>query len=605
MNEVLEGKRGGATASADAGGPLLRRLDDLVSPRVVEPAERRRHAVTLGVLVSLGLIAALASPALVILKAGALVAALPMVVAALAIATASLLAVTGALQVMIWLGATLVFAALGASIAANASAFQLALPVFLVLPLEALLAHRRRLAAGLAVSAALAAVVPLAATAAAPDLGTAHLVLAGAALAYGARLVRRGQRPATAAVPSPEAAAVGGCAAADFTGAALLTLETEGRVRAASAAAREMLGGPEGEIVGAALSDLIHVADRVAVLQALDGLRRGSEPQRIPARLTRPGQAPLPAMLTIGLSPIEASVVPEIWIGLAAPETDTREAEVLEAALQAANQASAAKTQFLAAVSHELRTPLNAIIGFSDILDQEFFGGFESVQQKEYVGLIRQSGQHLLQVVNTLLDVSKIEAGRYELHPEPFVLAEAMAEAGDLMREEARRKGLRIDVRGGCEDVELVADRHACQQVLLNLLSNAVKFTDEGVVTLESRVDGDAVELCVSDTGIGISPHDLERLGRPFVQVSTGAARRYPGTGLGLSLVKGLVELHGGSMAVTSHPGVGTMVSVRLPRDGCPLPAPSNSNQENIVALSDARTKTTHSPQARETRRSA
>lgn len=287
------------------------------------------------------------------------------------------------------------------------------------------------------------------------------------------------------------------------------------------------------------------------------------------------------------------------------PETAAPTDGTMANALARANETSAAKTQFLAAVSHELRTPLNAIIGFSDILHQEFFGGFETPRQKEYVGLIRESGEHLLSIVNTLLDVSKIEAGRYELVHEPFAVDDVLKAAGDTVRGEAERKGLRLDVRmtGG---IAVEADRRACHQMLLNLLSNAVKFTEEGVVSASASVNNGMLELMVCDTGIGIAAPDLARLGRPFTQVSAGLARRYGGTGLGLSLVRGLAELHGGTLTLRSEPNFGTEAMVSIPLDCAHRSDEAPPETENIVALSHARPKAnSDAPLERPHRRSA
>jgi cell cycle sensor histidine kinase DivJ len=352
-------------------------------------------------------------------------------------------------------------------------------------------------------------------------------------------------------------------------------------------------------LTGRNLVELVHVGDRVTFLQALADARRTGVMTATEARLRRAdGRHVLVRLRFCGSAD-------GVHVALAFPSEASSESQTLQSALDAANQSSAAKSQFLAAVSHELRTPLNAIIGFSDILDQEFFGGFESDRQKEYVGLIRQSGQHLLSVVNSLLDVSKIEAGRYELVAESFTLGDAMDLAADVVRDEAQRKGLRLDMRQGFRDAEIVADRRACHQILLNLLANALKFTEVGVVTLEARRTGQMVEFAVSDTGIGIAECDIERLGRPFVQVSSGTTRRYQGTGLGLSLVKGLAELHGGDMSIRSQPGVGTMVTVRLPAVYVDTADSTPTLKENVVALSDARTQTNLTPQTLEARRSA
>jgi two-component system, cell cycle sensor histidine kinase DivJ len=242
-----------------------------------------------------------------------------------------------------------------------------------------------------------------------------------------------------------------------------------------------------------------------------------------------------------------------------------------EAARKAAEAESAndAKSRFLAAVSHELRTPLNAILGFSDILIGEYFGKLENDRQREYVGLIRQSGAHLLSVVNTMLDMSKIEAGRYELLVEPFSIGQSIQACEAMLGLQAREKNLTLTSRVQRGLGEIVADQRAVQQVLINLVGNAIKFTDAGgVVSIDAAASGNMLKLTVSDTGIGIPADKLANLGQPFVQVQNEYTRRYEGTGLGLSLVKGLVALHGGSFAISSVQGEGTAITILIPLDG-------------------------------------
>jgi cell cycle sensor histidine kinase DivJ len=228
-----------------------------------------------------------------------------------------------------------------------------------------------------------------------------------------------------------------------------------------------------------------------------------------------------------------------------------------------------AKSRFLAAVSHELRTPLNAILGFSDVLAGEYFGALQNERQKEYVALIRQSGAHLLSVVNTMLDMSRIEAGRYELITEPFRIADAIETCRAMLDLQARSKGVTLTTRVARGLGEIVADRRAVQQILINLTGNAVKFTESGgVVSIDAEQRGRNLVICVSDTGIGIAADKMDMLGQPFVQVQGDYNRGYEGTGLGLSLVKGLVCLHGGQFAIESRLGEGTVVTVTLPMEG-------------------------------------
>jgi cell cycle sensor histidine kinase DivJ len=184
---------------------------------------------------------------------------------------------------------------------------------------------------------------------------------------------------------------------------------------------------------------------------------------------------------------------------------------------------------FLAAVSHELRTPLNAIIGFSDILSRELFGKLGDERQREYVGLIHQSGQHLLSLVNTMLDMSKIEAGRYEVFVEAFPIGEVMESCDAMLRLQASKRGVALTRRMAPALGEVVADRRAVQQILINLVGNAIKFTEAGgVINVDAAISDGQLVLSVSDTGIGIAAEEkLALIGQPFVQAQNELARHY------------------------------------------------------------------------------
>ena len=227
------------------------------------------------------------------------------------------------------------------------------------------------------------------------------------------------------------------------------------------------------------------------------------------------------------------------------------------------------KGQFLATVSHELRTPLNAIIGFSEMLSAEDNGWLDAEKRLEYARIIHASGHHLLDVVNTLLDISKIESGAMTIEREPLDLAAMAQDCCTLMALRAETGGIALERVLGPALPAMEGDRRALKQVVLNLLSNAIKFTPAGGrVTLAVVRDGDTIDLSVSDTGIGIAAADLPRLGDPFFQAKGTYDRTHEGTGLGLSVVRGLVGLHGGRLTIESAPGVGTRVSVRLPAGG-------------------------------------
>jgi len=230
-----------------------------------------------------------------------------------------------------------------------------------------------------------------------------------------------------------------------------------------------------------------------------------------------------------------------------------------------AEEANQAKSKFLANMSHELRTPLNAIIGFSEIMESGMFGPLGAEKYREYCRDIRESGEYLLDVINDILDMSKIEAGGIRLAPETVELYPLLADCLRVVSTRASEKNLSLsaDVDPA---IQLNADRRAIKQIALNLLSNAVKFTpDGGEVTVRGRSRAGAIIIAIEDNGIGIPRDALRTLGRPFEQVESQLTKRHQGSGLGLAIAKSLVELHGGAMRIRSKLGRGTMVVVRLP----------------------------------------
>ena len=240
-----------------------------------------------------------------------------------------------------------------------------------------------------------------------------------------------------------------------------------------------------------------------------------------------------------------------------------REAALERARLEA-EEANRAKSDFLALMSHELRTPLNAVLGFSELLRDEVFGRHSDPRYGEYADDIHRSGSLLLQVINDILDLSKIEAGRYDLSCETIPLDQFFGDLKRLLAERVRRAGLELDADVGSETV--FADPRALKQMLLNLLSNAIKFTPEGGrIRMTALHDGGAVEIAIADTGIGIAEKDLAKVLEPFRQAGNTLTREYEGTGLGLPLVRSLASLHGGEMRLASTVGAGTTVTLRLP----------------------------------------
>jgi signal transduction histidine kinase len=233
---------------------------------------------------------------------------------------------------------------------------------------------------------------------------------------------------------------------------------------------------------------------------------------------------------------------------------------------EAAQAANRAKSEFLANMSHELRTPLNAIIGFSEVLENGQAGEL-TAKQKEYSGEIHASGLHLLALINDILDLSKIEAGKMTLELEPVDLSALLESSLAIVREKALCHDIALELRLGPELGAVAVDARKFKQMVYNLLANAVKFTPDGgrVLLAAQRLSSAVFEFSVSDTGIGIAEKDLRRLFLPFEQLDGSLARKYEGTGLGLSMVKRLAELHGGTVSVSSAPGRGSRFAVRLP----------------------------------------
>ena len=245
-----------------------------------------------------------------------------------------------------------------------------------------------------------------------------------------------------------------------------------------------------------------------------------------------------------------------------------------EVAMTRAEAANQAKSEFLANMSHELRTPLNAINGFSEIMAGEMFGPLGDAKYKGYAADILKSGQHLLSLINDILDMAKIEAGKMTLHYEPVDLTEVCEDAIRLMRGKAQDSGLTLTLQAP-DLPEIDADYRGLKQVMLNLISNAVKFTPEGgeITVSLARHGADRVRIAVADTGIGIAAEDLARLAQPFEQVEGQHSKTTQGTGLGLSLTKALIELHQGQMLMESEPGAGTTVSFDIPMKRPQAPA--------------------------------
>jgi signal transduction histidine kinase len=253
------------------------------------------------------------------------------------------------------------------------------------------------------------------------------------------------------------------------------------------------------------------------------------------------------------------------WI-VALLRTRERESARLRAALQAAESANLAKSDFLAKMSHELRTPLNAILGFSEVIKDALFGPL-STRYRDYANDIHRSGRHLLTLINDILDISRIEAGALKLNEEPVDAAATIGEVIATLREQSAAANVVVTMAVEPDLPMLMADLRAVRQMLLNLGSNAIKFTPAGGhVSFAARRDGVGLELRVRDTGVGIAPDDLAHVTEPFGRGTSQIAAGVEGTGLGLPITKSLVEAHGGRLTITSAPGEGTTVSLFFPQ---------------------------------------
>ncbi len=243
------------------------------------------------------------------------------------------------------------------------------------------------------------------------------------------------------------------------------------------------------------------------------------------------------------------------------------ERRLLASAARDAELSSQSKSEFLATVSHELRTPLNAIIGFSEAMLEKVFGGLGHQKYEEYAEHIHDSGKHLLSIINDILDLSKVEAGKFEFDTASVALDKVMSQAVTIVSGSGESSGITIDVADLSAMPAVRASKQRLLQIFVNLLSNAVKFTPEGghVAVRAAEEGADDVVISIADTGIGMTATEMERAMLPFTQVDSGLERRFEGTGLGLPLAKLLVEGHGGSLHMTSEPGKGTEVTVRLP----------------------------------------
>ncbi|MCT4654857.1 MAG: PAS domain-containing sensor histidine kinase [Cohaesibacter sp.] len=379
--------------------------------------------------------------------------------------------------------------------------------------------------------------------------------------------------------------------------------DAKGDVTYASGAARDLLNLEADSLSGAGLFQQIHIPDRPAYLQALSDAMNNTAEE--------------PAAILVEIRLLKQAVADDrhaggtlIWaemkcapkrnsagdvIGAVTTTRDISERKAhqdeLERARNEAEAASSAKTRFLANVTHELRTPLNTIIGFSELLTNPQVMEDQPERKIEYAELIHKGGHHLLSLVNALLDMSRIESGNFEVHPQHFDMRELVEDCCKMMQAGADKKGIALYVEMADSIPDMNADPRACRQILLNLMSNAIKFShDNSQVAVSLAWDKDAkgscprshVRISVTDQGIGIKSDDIPRLTMPFVQADSSYQRRYEGAGIGLSIVKGLAELQGGDLKIESVEGKGSTFSIILPLD---MENPAMLETNSVVSL--------------------
>ncbi|HXQ11883.1 MAG TPA: HAMP domain-containing sensor histidine kinase [Caulobacteraceae bacterium] len=455
--------------------------------------------------------------------------------------------------VVIWAIASV----LAATLAGGASG---PLAIWCVTPLAAaLVLEVRRIALGAALSlAALAATALIQAAGLAPPapqgvlaLSLALVALATTTVALAAAVaIARAARPIAPAQAQPEPLAALVAAQPHL----IVVVNDEGAIERSGGG---MNGDLQARLSGLGLMGAAEPSAREAIVNALAQARRNGR-----GAVVFPLAGPEGVWLGLDLAWMDAHRL----VGAIRDATADHQREAaLEAARADAEALNVGKSRFLANMSHELRTPLNAIMGFSDMMRQRIFGPLPG-KYIEYADLIHDAGAHLLDLINDVLDMSKIEASKYELALEDFDAREPVAAALRLLRVQADDAGVQLRGVLPAEALEVRADRRALKQIVLNLVSNALKFTPRGglVTVALAKVGGGALELSVADTGIGIAEPDLARLGRPYEQAGD-VSQQAQGTGLGLSLVRAFAELHGGDMGIESRLGEGTAVTVRLP----------------------------------------
>jgi cell cycle sensor histidine kinase DivJ len=384
----------------------------------------------------------------------------------------------------------------------------------------------------------------------------------------------RGERHAAAQMRSQARAA----AALDAVPDVVLWREASGDISFANASAHRILGLDRRDLDTQTLLERVNVGDRPAWLKAISDAGSAGRGEAAQLRIACGAEREV-RLFSCHVSRVGADGA--LLIALS-DITERMVAETLrEDARREAERIASSKSQFLATMSHELRTPLNAIIGFSELLKTPGLIGPTDPRRDEYSRIIHDSGQHLLEVVNAILDMSKIESGMMVIENDRVNLPALLQSSRELVAVKAAQKSIAIIESIAPDLPDIVSDRRALKQVLLNLMSNAVKFTPEGGdVTVTAVRDREHIEIAVTDSGIGMSEDNLRQIGTPFFQVAQSYDRKHEGTGLGLSVVRGLVGLMGGSVLVESALGEGTRVALRLPVAG-----PGNARNNEPVKI--------------------
>lgn len=461
--------------------------------------------------------------------------------------------------------------ALGGFASAGASA-----SLLLLLPLEATLAESRRATMLAGTVAILEAVVLLLAADLRPaGVGLTEPLFALLGVVYGSMLCVCGTRFRDERRDAARRDQDAGALLFEAVGDLAIRFEGANAQLVNASAAKSRPGLDEHDLTGRGFFERVHVGDRPLFLKLISDGSRGSEEQHGRLRLrtsSQPGrehafEEPVFADIDLRVRALEAAIA-LATVRIAPKQDESGTAKPLKPPTTKAVTDGAWSDRFLATVSHELRTPLNAIIGFSEMLANDSHSPRQPEKRREYAEIIYTSGQHLLAVVNSMLDLSKIDAGKFELTPEPFAVGGVLASCCDMMHLKAEQARVNLVWSSEPADLQIVGDQRAVRQIVINLLSNALKFTPAyGQVSIEAHADRETLSVIVTDTGIGMAARDLERLGDPFFQALNADDRRFDGTGLGLSVVSGLVGLHGGTIQAESAPGEGTRLTIRLPRN--------------------------------------